>query len=174
MYSFLYFNDFGEIKVKDKLSILIIFSMPFRLNKQRKNQILPPKILSLTEVKNLIPVQAEIIWYCIYIYAHIAHMHIGMYIYLCTCMYLYSICQDWLRYLGESHWLLTVAQEPEVRDPFPFCVLPKSLFCSDNGSRRLPASEELKYIAKIMSLIVLTAAWSSVITVICPTTAAES
>lgn len=94
MYSFLYFNDFGEIKVKDKLSILIIFSVPFRLNKQRKNQILPPKILSLTEVKNLIPVQAEIIWYCIYIYAHIAHMHIGMYIYLCTCMYLYSICQD--------------------------------------------------------------------------------
>lgn len=36
-----------------------------------------------------------------------------------------------------------------VQDPFPLCVLRMSLFCSDNGSGRLPASEKLKYIAKM-------------------------
>lgn len=111
-------------------SILIIFSVPFRLNKQSKE-----KIKSSPQKFSVVSYRSE------EFNSSTSRDHLVLHTYICTystyshrCIYIYMYMHVFiqhvsgLRYLGEFHWLLTVAQEPDFRifSPSVYSLCPYS------------------------------------------------
>lgn len=140
-------------------SILIIFSVPFRLNKQSKEKIKSsPQKFSVVSYRseefNSSTSRDRLVLHS-YICTYSTYSHRCIYIYVHACIY--TACVR-IKISRRVSLALDCCTGARFQDLFPLCVLPMSLFCLDNGSRRLPASEKLKYIAKITSLLVLNAA----------------
>lgn len=99
----------GKLRLRANFLCSASLSVPFRLNKEKIK--LSPKFSVASYRKSFFPVQAESIRCCIYMY---------------ICMYVFCICQDEIRLLGESHWLLTVAEGSGNLFPFVYSLNPYS------------------------------------------------